>query len=243
MKNSKIIGHIDSIETMGLVDGPGIRVVVFMQGCPLRCIYCHNPETWHINDNYTITPDDLVKIILKYKNYFGNSGGVTFSGGEPLMQRDFLLETLKLCKKENINTCIDTAGSCEGYEELLRYVDLVIMDIKAIDSSDYEKITKFKITNSLTFLNYCQKMNKKLWLRQVIVPGINDNVDNVKKLARFIKPLKNIERIELLPYHTSAITKYKKLNIPYELANTKGMDIEKCHELENLLKEELWKKI
>lgn len=236
MKESKILGHLDSIETMGLVDGPGVRVVVFMQGCPLRCIFCHNPETWHINDNYTITPDELVKIISKYQNYFGDNGGVTFSGGEPLTQRDFLLETLKLCKKEKIHTCLDTSGVGKNYEELLPYVDLVIMDIKALEKDKYKEITGYNnIDISLNFLDECQKQNKKMRLRQVIIPGINDNEEYILSLKEFISKLKNIEKVELLPYHTYGVSKYKKLNIPYKLGDTKDMDIKKCQKLEKLL--------
>lgn len=236
MKESKIIGHIDSIETMGLVDGPGVRVVVFMQGCPLRCIFCHNPETWNINNNYIITPDELVKIILKYKNYFGENGGVTFSGGEPLTQREFLLETLKLCKKENIHTCLDTSGVGKDYEEILEYVDLVIMDIKALTTDNYQKITGYQNMNiSLNFLNECQRQNKKMWIRQVIVPNINDNEEYILSLKSFIKPLKNIDKVELLPYHTYGVSKYKRMNIPYKLGNTKDMDVNKCKKLEEIL--------
>ena len=134
-----MVGHIDSIETLGLVDGPGIRVVVFLQGCPLRCLFCHNPETWTLNDKFLITPDELVRHIYKYRNYFGTNGGVTFSGGEPLFQHDFLLECLKLCKKMGINTCLDTSGSCRGYEDILKYVDLVIWDVKALENDAYHK--------------------------------------------------------------------------------------------------------
>ena len=227
---------------MKLVDGPGVRVVVFLQGCPLRCIFCHNPETWNIDKKYPITPVELVEIIKKYKNYFGKDGGVTFSGGEPLTQNKFLLETLKLCKTENINTCLDTSGVGNNYEEILKYTDLVIWDIKALDKENYKKITGFNIEKSLEFLKYCQKINKKMWLRQVIVPGINDNEEYIMKLVEFVKNLKNIEKVELLPYHTNGVKKYKTLNIPYKLGDTKSMDIEMCKKFENKLREEIWKK-
>lgn len=240
MKESNI-GYLDSIETLGLVDGPGVRVVVFMQGCPLRCIFCHNPESWKINSNYLITPEELLNKIMKYKNYFGTTGGVTFSGGEPLTQNKFLLNALKLCKQNGINTCLDTSGVGE-YEEVLEYVDLVIWDIKAIKPDEYKKITNYKIDDSLKFLDYCQRHHKKMWLRQVIIPGINDNLDYISELKEFIRPLKNIEKIELLPYHSKAILKYKSLNIPYKMENTKDMDVIKCMELEKKLKEDLWKK-
>lgn len=235
------VGYLDSIETLGLVDGPGVRVVVFMQGCPLRCIFCHNPESWEIDDKYVVTPKELLDKILKYKNYFGTTGGVTFSGGEPLVQSKFLLEVLKLCKENGINTCLDTSGAGE-YEEVLKYVDLVIWDIKAIKPSDYEKITGYKIDKSLEFLDYCQRHHKRMWIRQVIIPGINDNLDYINELKEFIKPLKNIEKIELLPYHSKGISKYKGMNIPYKLENTKDMDVIRCKKLENKLKEDLWTK-
>ena len=241
MKESKI-GYINSLETMGLVDGPGVRIVVFLEGCPLRCIYCHNPENWCITKKKPITPEELVNIIKKYKNYFSDNGGVTFSGGEPLTQHDFLLETLKICKREKIHTCLDTCGVGFNYEDILDYVDLVILDIKALDSNDYSKITNYHNMNDyLTFLDVCQKKNIKMWLRSVIVPGINDTKEYVLKLADFIKPLHNIEKVELLPYHTDAIKKYEIMHIPYKLGNTKSMDIEICKDLEKLLREEIWK--
>lgn len=230
-----MIGHIDSIETFGMVDGPGIRVVVFFQGCPLRCIFCHNPETWCMNDKMLITPDDLVKFICKYKNYFGETGGVTFSGGEPLFQSDFLLECLKLCKKNKINTCLDTSGVGDDYDEILDLVDLVIFDIKAIDNSNYFDITGNNIDKSLVFLNKCQEKEKKIWLRQVIIPGINDNYEYITKLKKFIEPIKNVEKIELLPYHKLGISKYEMLGIPYKLNETPAMDSKKCDELYKML--------
>lgn len=230
-----MIGHIDSIETLGLVDGPGIRVVVFLQGCPLRCLFCHNPETWTLNDKFLITPDELVRHIYKYRNYFGSDGGVTFSGGEPLFQHDFLLESLKLCKKMGINTCLDTSGACFNYEDILKYVDLVIWDVKGLDNDGYHKMTGQKIDTSLKFLKYCQNNDKKMWIRQVIVPGINDNIDYINRLKEFIKPLKNVERVELLPYHLLGVSKYKQLGIPYRLEGVPPMDKDKCDELYKVL--------
>lgn len=235
-----MIGKINSIETMGLVDGPGVRFVVFMQGCPLRCQFCHNPETWMLNgkaDSYT--PEDLIKKILRYKPYFKNNGGVTFSGGEPLMQKEFLLECLKLCKKENIHTCLDTAGSITNCKEILEYTDLVIFDIKGTNENNYKEMTSGKIDNSLEFLKLCQDMNKELWIRVVIVPGINDNKEYINELIRFIKPIKNVRNIELLPYHTLGVHKYEQLGINYPLKNVSDMDKDKCKKLEKKLKEGL----
>lgn len=231
-----MIGKINSIETLGLVDGPGIRVVVFMQGCLLRCLFCHNPEMWDNNCKLEITPEDLINRILKYKNYFDNNGGVTFSGGEPLLQAPFLLEILKLCKQNNIHTALDTSGFGLGkYEEILKYTDLVIFDIKGLSNEEYRKMTKSNIGSSLEFLNVCQKMNKKMWIRQVIIPTINDNEQYILKLKEFTKKLKNIEKIELLPYHSLGVIKYEKLGIDYPLKNIVSMDKKKCEFLQQLL--------
>lgn len=235
-----MIGKINSIESMGLVDGPGVRFVVFMQGCPLRCKFCHNPETWDLNRkaNY-YTPEELIEKILNYKPYFKHNGGVTFSGGEPLMQKEFLLECLKLCKKNNINTCLDTAGSILNIEEILKYTDLVIFDIKGTNKKNYKNMTGFNIDNSLNFLELCQKLNKKIWLRVVIVPGINDTKEYVNELIDFIKPIKNVEKIEFLPYHTLGVHKYDDLKINYSLKDVRDMDKDKCKFLEDMLKEGL----
>lgn len=237
MKKSNILGDISSVETMGLVDGPGIRYVVFLQGCPLRCIYCHNPETWvNKKGNIKMTPEELVEKIERYKSYFGDDGGVTFSGGECLVQKEFLTECLKICKSKKILTAIDTAGGVsDGYNEILDLVDLVIFDIKAYKGDLYQKITERKIDNSLKFLYTCQKKNKKMWLRTVIVPGINDNKEFILGLKNFIKDLKNIEKVELLPYHTYGVHKYKELGIKYKLDGVSDMDIDRCNKLQKLL--------
>ena len=231
-------GYINSIETMGLVDGPGIRVVVFMQGCKLRCIFCHNPETWKDESNMKMSSKEVVDQVRKYRPYIEKDGGVTFSGGEPLFQSIFLLDMLKMCKKAGIHTCIDTSGT--GYNkrylnEILKYTDLVILDIKAIDDKNYKYITGRSIDEFNYFCKVLNKNNNKLWLRQVIVPGINDNKEYILNLKEYIKRFNNVERVELLPYHTMGIEKYKKLHIKYRLNDTPDMDKEKCKELEEIL--------
>jgi len=231
-----VYGNIHSIETMGLLDGPGIRVVIFMQGCPLRCLFCHNPDTWFDKSNHLMTPNEIIEIILKYKNYFNDNGGVTFSGGEPLFQSEFLFEVLKLCKKNGIHTCLDTSGVGGNINEsILKYTDLVLFDIKALDADNYFKVTSHDIEESLVFLDLCQKLNKKMWIRQVIVPEINDNIEYITKLKKFISNLKNIERVELLPYHTMGVNKYKALGLNYRLEGIKEMDKNRCKELEEIL--------
>lgn len=231
-------GYIHSIETMGLVDGPNIRVVIFMQGCPLRCIFCHNPDTWNKNSNIKMTSKEIVDEVRKYRSYIELGGGVTFSGGEPLYQSEFLLDMLKLCKKAGIHTCIDTSGT--GYDEkylddILKYTDLVILDIKSIYKEKYKEITGIDIDDFENFVKKLKEHNNKIWLRQVIIPGINDNEDYVLKLKKYIKQFNNVEKIELLPYHTMGVEKYKKLNLKYRLENVDSMDKKRCKELEKLL--------
>ena len=230
------MGYINSIETMGLVDGPGIRFVVFMQGCTLRCLYCHNPETWNLKKGLEISPEKLVEKIKRYKPYFEDTGGVTFSGGEPLLQPEFLIETMRLCKKNNIHTCLDTAGvGTSKDEEVLKYTDLVILDIKGTTQEEYKKMTGQSMEKVNTFIELCNKMNKKMWLRQVIVPGINDNKESILRLKEYIKKIKNVEKIELIPYHTYGSDKYKKLGIVYPLEGIEAMNEFTLNDLKKIL--------
>lgn len=226
-------GAIDSIETFGLVDGPGIRTIVFLSGCRLRCKYCHNPEMWKMGV-YNYTPKELATKILKNKNYFvHNNGGVTFSGGEPLLQSDFLIKVCKILKKENIHITLDTAGVGNGeYLELLKYIDLVLLDIKYTDAIGYKHLTGHKIDDSLVFIKQLNKSNTSVWIRQVIVPGLMDNDRYLDSLLETLKGIKNIERIEFLPYHKLGSEKYERLGIPYPYTDIPEMDKDKCKELE-----------
>lgn len=231
-------GRIHSIESMGLVDGPGIRTVIFFQGCGLRCAYCHNPDTWKMAGGIEITAEELLKKILRFKPYFDRSGGgVTFSGGEVLLQSEFLAEILKLCKERGIHTAIDTAGYGEGnYEEVLKYTDLVLLDIKHVDEEGYKKLTGKGKKGLDEFLKVLDKSGTKLWIRHVVVPNLTDSKEHIEKLAGIIKNIKNVEKVELLPYHTLGVNKYDKLGIKYRLKDTQAMDREKCKELEEYLK-------
>ncbi len=236
----EILGKISSVESMGLVDGPGIRYVVFLQGCQLRCKYCHNPETWNMSKaNELISPKGLIERIERFKPYFDGKGGVTFSGGEPLLQPLFLLECLKLCKVRGINTALDTSGvgiaDEKIVEEILDNCDLIILDIKAVEESDYKSLTGQNMTRFNAFLEKTQQKGSKLWLRQVIVPNLNDNEENIQKLAEFIRPIKNVERIELLPYKNLGEIKYKNLGIKYPLEGLENMDEVRCKKLEDKL--------
>lgn len=236
MKNYN--GSIDSIESFSTKDGPRIRTVIFFNGCKLRCLFCHNPEMWNKKEN-NVTPKELYEKIIKFKPYYKNGGGVTFSGGEPLLQVDFIIELSKMLKNDNINIALDTAGVGIGkYEEILKLVDLVILDIKDYNKEGYKKMTGQTIEEFNRFLKTVEKLGKKIWIRQVIVPGINDTKEYILGLKKYLKNINNIEKIELLPYHTMAIDKYKKLGIKYVLKDTPNMNKEKCLELENILKED-----
>jgi len=224
---------IASIETFGTVDGPGIRTVVFFNGCHLRCIYCHNPEMWSKQNN-NMTVDELVSKIINNKEYFGESGGVTFSGGEPLLHAEFLIEVCKELKKYNIHIALDTAGVGLGnYEELLKYIDLIIFDVKHTTVRGFKKVTQVNSNEQEKFIEIANKLNKSFWIRQVIVPGIMDCEEYLYSLKDYIKQIKNIEKIEFLPYHKLGREKYLKLGIPYPCENIPEMDKEKCNKLYN----------
>lgn len=231
------MASVNSIETFGLVDGPGIRTVVFFNGCKLRCKFCHNPEMLkRLEDNTSV--DELYNKILRSKPYFKNNGGVTFSGGEPLLHIDFLIPLCKKLKEDNIHIALDTAGVGLGdYEELLKYIDLVILDIKDYRRDYYKDMTGHDIDDYNFFLSEVQRLNKKLWLRQVVTPGYTDSMEYMQGLKVYISNIKNVERIELLPYHTMAIDKYKKLNMEYKLKGVPEMDKKKCEEFEKFLRQ------
>ena len=229
-----MMASIGSIETFGTVDGPGIRTVVFFNGCKLRCIYCHNPEMWIKSDNnYTV--DELVNIIIKNKEYFGETGGVTFSGGEPTLQYEFLIEVCKKLKEHNIHIALDTCGvGCGHYEEILEYIDLILFDVKHVNSDGYSSVTRLDTDESFNFLEIANKLNKKFWIRQVIVPGIMDNDEYLYSLNDYINKYikkENVEKIEFLPYHKLGREKYIKLGIHYPCENIEEMNIHECKEL------------
>lgn len=234
-------GSINSIESCGAVDGPGIRCVVFLNKCLLRCKYCHNPETWHMQGmNYT--KEELVKKIIRFKPYFKrNNGGVTFSGGEPLLQSNFLIETCKLLKEDNIHIALDTAGYGIGnYEEILNNIDLIIYDIKDITKDRYKDLTGGNIERTWEFLEVANKLNKKFWVRLVVVPGLHDNEEFLRELSTYIKEHikeENIEKIEFLPYHKIGSEKYESLKIKNPYKDKEQMSITECEYLYKKFKE------
>lgn len=233
-------GSVDSIETFGLVDGPGIRTVVFLNSCSLRCKFCHNPEMWTMKEqNYSSL--DILNKVLRSKPYFKNGGGVTFSGGEPLMQCDFLIECTRMLKENGIHVAIDTAGISETFNPLLfKYVDLVLLDVKHTGKEGYLEVTGRDYFDK--FMKFVDELNKsgiEVWIRQVIVPGVHDNRDYVLGLSKFIKDnIKNVKRVDFLPFHRMGREKYIKLNLPYPYEEKEDMDKDKCDELYNIFTED-----
>lgn len=225
---------INSIESCSTVDGPGIRSVIFFNKCLLRCKYCHNPEMWH-EQSQNYTPEELANKIKRFKPYYGATGGVTLSGGEPLLHWEFIINLAKILKKENIHIALDTAGYGLGnYEKLLPYIDLIIFDIKDIDEPRFKNLTSGNINQVWEFLNIANKMQKKFWIRQVIVPGLHDNHEFLISLDNYIKNhfnSANIERIEFLPYHKLGSEKYESLGIANPYKDKVECDQNKCEEL------------
>lgn len=218
-------GHVHSIESFGAADGPGVRFVIFLQGCRMRCKYCHNPDTWKTDGGEEFSADELIKRALRYKSYWKNGGGITVSGGEPLLQIEFLTELFRKAKENDINTAIDTAGQpfsrkepfFSKFSELMKYTDLVILDIKEINPERHQYITGFDNKNILDMAKYLSDINKPVWLRHVLVPSVSDFDDDLDKLSEFIKTLGNVERVDVLPYHSLGVFKWENLGIKYEL--------------------------
>lgn len=236
--NNEIIGNIHSIETLGTVDGPGIRFVIFMQGCPLKCKYCHNRDTWEIGKGTKYTIDEMVKKVLRSKTFFeASNGGVTVSGGEPLLQAQFVLELFKKLKKYNIHTAIDTAGSIpltDTIKEVLKFTDLILLDIKHINNEKNLELTGHPNTHNLNFAKYLNEQKIPMWINQVIVPGITDDPNDLKQEKEFLKEFTNIENIRLLPYHSLGRFKWEEMNLEYPLKDVREAnsdDIKKAKEI------------
>ena len=225
--NQSSLGYISKIEPFGTFDGPGIRSIIFLSGCPLRCLYCHNPETWQANIGNRKTPEEILELAKRNQPYYGTNGGVTFSGGEPLTQPQYLLECLTLLKEAGIHTAIDTSGYSTSplLPEILKTVDLVIYDLKAAEDNLYEKITSRKMDVTENFLKLAQSLKTPLWIRQVLVPGLNDNLVNLVATAQRIAKLDYVEKIEILPYHTLGKSKYELMEIEYPLGNAPAMSM------------------
>ena len=220
-----MIGHIHSTESFGAADGPGVRFIVFMQGCHMRCRYCHNPDTWKMDCGDEVTADEILKRALRFKPYWGKDGGITISGGEPLLQIDFVIELFKKAKELGINTCIDTAGNpftkeepfFSKFEELMKYTDLLLLDLKEINPARHKDLTGFDNSNIIEMAKYLSEINKPVWIRHVLVPEHSDFDEDLDALGDFIDTLSNVDRVEILPYHTLGKFKWENLGIPYSL--------------------------
>ncbi len=217
------MGYVHSFESFGTVDGPGIRFVVFLQGCPMRCLYCHNPDTWTERAGKSYTAEEVAANALKYKSYFTGGGGVTVSGGEPMLQTEFVTEIFSILKKNDVHTALDTSGIMYGRIEkqkldaLLDVTDLVLLDIKHIDDERHRELTRHSNKGILQFAKYLSDVGKDVWIRHVLVPGITDDDVYLNRLAQFLSGLKNVKKVEVLPYHTMGEVKYAKLGIDYPL--------------------------
>ena len=236
------MANIHSFESFGTLDGPGVRFVVFTQGCPMRCKYCHNPDTWDFKAGKEYSTQEVFNEIMKYKNYI-KRGGVTVSGGEPLIQIDFLIELFTMLKKENIHTCIDTTGIMfdktnndllKKYDKLLEVTDLFIVDIKHIEEEPHKELTGVSMKNPFNFINYLNDNNKDLWIKVVLVDGYTNDVKVLTKIKSFINTLSNVSRVEVLPYHTLGVNKYEEMGIKYPFKYKKrpsNEDIERAKEI------------
>ncbi len=245
-------GYIHQFESFGCVDGPGSRFIVFLSGCPMRCLFCHNPDTWDMQKGKVYEASDVLKEALSCRSYWGKKGGITVSGGEPLMQIDFLTELFSLAKEKNINTCIDTSGApftsegpwFEKFQKLMQVTDLLLMDIKHINEEEHIKLTGHTGKNIIQMFRYLDQIKKPIWIRHVLTPGITDNDDYLVQTRDFIRSLGNVERVEILPYHSLGAAKYKDLGIEYPLKNTPSPSADRIENAKKILECEkytLWK--
>lgn len=236
-------GHIHSTESFGAADGPGVRFIVFVRGCHMRCAYCHNPDTWEIGGGEEITASSLIKKALRYKSYWGAEGGITVSGGEPLLQIEFVTALFKLAKENGIHTTLDTAGNpftreepfFGKFNELMKYTDLVMLDIKEINPQRHKELTGFDNSNILDMARYLSDIQKPMWIRHVLVPETTDFDEDLDKLGAFIKTLSKVERTEILPYHTLGRFKWDELGIKYRLDGISAPTKERIENAKNRL--------
>ncbi|NCB00877.1 MAG: pyruvate formate lyase-activating protein [Spirochaetia bacterium] len=231
-----VIGRIHSVETLAALDGPGLRYALFLQGCKMRCLYCHNPDSWSTHRGEQKSVDSIIKDVLSYRSFLTN-GGLTISGGEPLLQNEFTLALIKEAKKNSIHTALDTAGSVplELSKEILDEVDMVLLDIKSIEKEQHIKLTCQSNDNTLDTLNYLESIHKRVWIRHVLVPGITQNDALLHRLGKFLSSYSCIETVDLLPFHQLGSYKYKELGIPYALKETKESSMRELHHAQHIL--------
>lgn len=248
METSKILGRVHSLESFGSVDGPGVRYVIFLQGCRMRCKFCHNPDTWDTNapNAQSYTAEDLLQKALRCKGYWGKRGGITVSGGEPLLQIDFLLELFQKAKAQGVHTCIDTAGNpfiCQEpiyskFLALMEVTDLLLVDVKEMNPKRHKALTGVPRGNTLEMLRCLDMLKKPVWIRHVLVPGVTDFDEDLLALRAFLDTLQNVERVEVLPYHTMGIFKWEKLGLSYPLEGIAPPDRERVENAKRILRAE-----
>ena len=237
-------GRISTTESFGSVDGPGIRFIVFVQGCRYRCQYCHNPETWERAGGYEATPEEMFREALRYRPYWKERGGITVSGGEPLLQLEFVTELFRLAKEKGVNTVIDTAGEPFTYDEpffsafetLLPLSDLFLLDLKQIDDAKHRALTGTSNESALALARFLSERGKRMWVRHVLVPGWTTGEEDLRRLSEFIAGLKTVDRVEVLPYHAMARYKYEELHLPYRLGDTPAPTAEEIASAEEILR-------
>jgi pyruvate formate lyase activating enzyme len=244
-----MVGRIHSLESFGSVDGPGIRYIIFLQGCDMRCRYCHNADTWKHEDehNQLLEADELLDKAERYRSYWREEGGITVSGGEALLQIDFILDLFKKAKERGINTTLDTSAQpftrqepfFSKFEELMKYTDLLLLDIKHIDPEEHKKLTGHSNENILDCARYLSDINKPIWIRHVLVPGITENDEYLRKTRAFIETLSNVQKIEVLPYHSLGQYKWEELGIPYTLKDVEAPSAESKEHAEKILRGEI----
>ena len=240
-------GFVHSVESFGSVDGPGIRFLIFLQGCPMRCQFCHNPDSWKTGIGEERTADELLDQAERFRAYWGDNGGITVSGGEALLQIDFLLEFFEKAKQRGIGTCLDTSAQLftrkspffEKFERLMELTDTVLLDIKHIDDEEHRKLTRHSNANILDCARYLSEIDKPVWIRHVLIPGITDKDEYLVRLRDFLSTLHNIERIEVLPYHTLGVYKYEKLGIDYRLKDVQPPVAERVANANDILQQAL----
>jgi len=233
-------GYIHSTESFGTVDGPGVRFVVFFQGCPMRCLYCHNPDTWEFNTGHEVTAEQIMEEYDSYKEFL-KSGGITATGGEPMAQPDFLLELFSLAKKKGVHTCLDTSGavfnpkSHEKIDEIMKYTDLVMLDIKHIDSAEHKKLTGLNNEHIIAFARYLKEKKIPMWVRHVVVPRITNDESELFRLGEFLSEFDNLKALDVLPYHDMGKVKYENLGIDYPLKDTPPLEKEEAIKAKNIV--------
>lgn len=238
-----VIGTIHSTENFGTVDGPGVRFIVFTQGCRMRCQFCHNPDTWKIGGGKERSTDDILAEALRYKTYWGKDGGITVSGGEPLLQMEFLIDLFKKAKAAGVHTTLDSCGKpftreepfFSQFEELMKYTDLILFDIKHIDDEQHKVLTSLGNSNILEMAKYLSEINQPVWIRHVLVPQRTDYDEYLIRLSDFIKTLNNVKKVEVLPYHTMGLYKYQEMGIPYPLEGIETPSTERVNNAKKIL--------